>query len=104
VSLRPEWTGIVVPSKFFGSLAAGRPVIFAGSRQSAIAGWIQEHQVGWVLDAESEEAIGTQLLTLAADRNNLAALQSHCHAVYQRHFSRQRVMSAWDRELHGLLL
>src|SRR5262249_36777308 len=39
VSLRPEWTGLVVPSKFFGSLAAGRPVLFAGSRDAAIARW-----------------------------------------------------------------
>src|SRR5439155_12521003 len=28
VSLREEWTGCVVPSKFFGALAAGRPVLF----------------------------------------------------------------------------
>src|SRR5439155_22933525 len=39
VSLRPEWTGIVVPSKFFGSLASGRPVIFAGDPKSALARW-----------------------------------------------------------------
>src|SRR5262249_5460105 len=25
VSLRPDWSGLVVPSKFFGALAAGRP-------------------------------------------------------------------------------
>src|SRR5262249_20400445 len=40
VSLRPSWTGAVVPSKFFGSLAAGRPVLFAGSRDAAVARWI----------------------------------------------------------------
>ena len=51
VSLRPEWTGTVVPSKFFGALAAGRGVVFAGSPESAIARWIDEHQVGWVSDA-----------------------------------------------------
>ena len=45
-SLRPGWTGIVVPSKFFGSLAAGRPVIFAGEPHSAIARWIRRHNVG----------------------------------------------------------
>jgi len=47
VSLRHDWTGVVVPSKFFGSLAAGRPVIFAGSRNSCVAKWIVEYQVGW---------------------------------------------------------
>src|SRR5262249_23919267 len=44
-SLRPGWTGVVVPSKFFGSLAAGRPVIFAGEPRSAIARWIRQYNV-----------------------------------------------------------
>ena len=34
VSLQPEWAGIVVPSKFFGSLAVGRPVLYAGPGDS----------------------------------------------------------------------
>src|SRR5438067_5424027 len=55
-SLRPEWTGIVVPSKFFGSLAAGRPVLFAGAPDSAIALCIRQHGVGWVLGASNVEA------------------------------------------------
>lgn len=103
VSLRPEWTGLVVPSKFFGSLAAGRPVLFAGSRQAAIARWITEHQVGWVLDGQSQDSVAAQLQALAAAPERLLALQRHCHEVYQRHFSRRRVMSDWDRELRGLL-
>src|SRR5690606_25618685 len=42
VALRENWTGTVVPSKFFGALAAGRPVLFAGSADSAIARWIED--------------------------------------------------------------
>jgi hypothetical protein len=58
VTLRPEWTGIVVPSKFFGALAAGRPVLFAGSRESSVARWIDELGVGWVLDRGGWRASG----------------------------------------------
>ncbi len=45
VSLRSSYTGIAVPSKFFGALAVGRPVLFEGDESSAIAGWIKEHHV-----------------------------------------------------------
>jgi glycosyltransferase involved in cell wall biosynthesis len=103
VSLRPEWTGVVVPSKFFGSLAAGRPVIFAGSRESGIARWIDEYKVGWVLDEQSQDGVAAQLRALAADTGKLGALQRHCHHVYQKHFCRRRVMDDWDRELGQLL-
>jgi len=104
VSLRPEWTGLVVPSKFFGSLAAGRPVLFAGSPQASIARWIHEHQVGWVLDQHSQDAVAAELEALAAAPDKLAGLQHHCHHVYQQHFSRQCVMNDWNRELRGLLI
>jgi hypothetical protein len=103
VSLRPEWTGVVVPSKFFGSLAAGRPVLFAGSRDAAIARWIQEHGVGWVLDGDSMESVAAELRQLAAAPAKLAEVQRHCQRVYQESFCRDRVMKGWDWELRRVV-
>jgi glycosyltransferase involved in cell wall biosynthesis len=102
-SLRPGWTGVVVPSKFFGSLAAGRPVVFAGSGDSAIAHWIREHKVGWVLDQSSLPRVADELRLLVASKKNLQILQRRCFAVYQAHFSRRNIMDCWDRELRALL-
>jgi glycosyltransferase involved in cell wall biosynthesis len=103
VSLRPEWTGVVVPSKFFGSLAAGRPVIFAGSREASVARWIEAYGVGWVLDRSSLEHVARDLRHLARSNQQLTRLQRRCHAVYHAYFSRRRIMDRWDRELRTLL-
>jgi hypothetical protein len=103
VSLRPNWTGIVVPSKFVAALAVGRPVVFAGSRDSSIARWIREHGVGWVLDADSALEVGRELCDLSSSRDKLVELQRRCHRVYQEFFSRQGTMDTWDRELRGFL-
>ena len=77
VSLRPEWTGVVVPSKFFGSLAAGRPVVFAGSPESAIADWIRDFGVGWVLTSDNAAEVASDLRALAADPVRRVHLQQH---------------------------
>jgi len=103
VSLRPEWTGLVVPSKFFGSLAAGRPVLFAGSRESCLAQLIREHGVGWILDESSLETVAAELLQLAQEPDRLRQLQHRCHQVYHQHFSQRLVTESWDRELRALL-
>ena len=103
VSLRPAWTGVVVPSKFWGCLAVGRPVIFAGSRQSCIAKWILEHKVGWVLDQTSLQAVAHELKHLASSKEHLLELHAHCHKVYQQHFCKRLIMDQWDRELRALL-
>jgi glycosyltransferase involved in cell wall biosynthesis len=103
VSLRREWSGAVVPSKFFGCLAAGRPVVFSGPDDSAIAGWIRDHGVGWVLNPGSLDAVAADLRSLADRPDRLAEMQSRCHRVYQAEFSRRRVLEQWDRALTELL-
>jgi hypothetical protein len=37
VTLRPEWEGLVMPSKLYGVLAAGRPVLFIGDPAGDVA-------------------------------------------------------------------
>jgi colanic acid biosynthesis glycosyl transferase WcaI len=103
VSLRPAWTGVVVPSKFFGSLAAGRPVLFAGSQDAAIARWIREQGVGWVLDRGTLSQVAQELRRLARDARELQIMRQRCHEVYQAHFSMEKTMDQWDRELRALL-
>jgi hypothetical protein len=55
VSLRPGWEGIVVPSKFFGSLAIGRPALFSGPENSDIAQWCKEYGIGFTLTENTAE-------------------------------------------------
>ena len=47
-SLDPAWDGMMVPSKLQGIFAAGRPVLFTGSRTCSIGQWILESGGGWV--------------------------------------------------------
>jgi glycosyltransferase involved in cell wall biosynthesis len=103
VSLREEWTGTVVPSKFFGALAIGRPVLFMGSRESAIARWIEELQVGWVLTPGNRDAVVEDLILLSQSGDRKARLFAHCHAVYAHNFSRSQALDRWDRLLRAQL-
>jgi colanic acid biosynthesis glycosyl transferase WcaI len=105
ISLQPEWAGIVVPSKFFGALAVGRPVLFAGPGDSEISRWIARHGVGLVVgpgDA-SVEAAAARLHELAAARAALAAWQANARDVYTREFSKAAVNDRWDRLLRELI-
>ncbi len=103
VSLRPEWAGIVVPSKFFGALAVGRPVLFEGPGDSDVALWIKEYGVGWVLTHDNLEEVREDLLKFARSPQQKSDMFNRCHEVYQAHFSRAAVISHWDEELRSLL-
>jgi glycosyltransferase involved in cell wall biosynthesis len=99
LSLKPTWDGIVVPSKFFGSLAAGKPVLYAGSATSCIGQWIQQYDLGLLLDAERIEQTADKLIEYS---NNPAALndwKSAAYRTYQEQFSREQVIDGWDQSL-----
>ena len=93
----------MVPSKFFGALAAGRPVLFVGSPISSVARWILKHRVGWVLDRQNQSEIVNQLCILAEDPEQLQELFQHCHKIYQQFFSRTKVIDMLADELSRLL-
>ena len=57
VTQQPEWTGVVVPSKFQAACASGRPVIYNGPGDSAVAAWINECDTGWVIPPGDEGAV-----------------------------------------------
>jgi len=99
VSLRESWTGTVVPSKFFGALAIGRPVLFEGSEDCSIAGWIREYRVGWVLGPNNVDAVAAELLGLAESPEQMSELRRRCHALYRQKFSRSHGIHEWDEAL-----
>lgn len=96
LSLREEWEGIVVPSKFFGSLAVGKPVIYTGPDGSAIAGWIKEFNVGLILKRENREEIINQLLEISHKPDKLLIWQRNAFQAYYNFFSKKCVMDQWD--------
>ena len=103
VTLREEWTGMVVPSKFFGALSAGRPVLFAGSSNSSLAQWIREFQIGWTLNSRNIQEVKEQLIRYADSPALRAEMQIQCFSVYRQHFSRATQMDRWNEILRELL-
>lgn len=99
LSLRDNWSGIVVPSKFFGSLAAGKPVIYAGARQSCIGRWIDQHDLGLILEPGNLEAMATQLIRYSQHPEDLDGWKQNAFNTYHEKFSKQRVLEGWDELL-----
>jgi colanic acid biosynthesis glycosyl transferase WcaI len=99
VTLREEWTGTVIPSKFFAALAAGRPVVFCGDRDSAIAQWIEQYDVGWVLTADNLPEVARSVQEYSKDPAAIQTKAKLCHAIYHAHFSRKIALRRWHEQL-----
>jgi colanic acid biosynthesis glycosyl transferase WcaI len=74
VSIRPGLEGLIVPSKLYGAMAAGRPIVHVGSDQSEVALMVQESGCGMVVPEGDAPALARTLRELAADPGRRAAM------------------------------
>jgi len=65
--MRPNLCGLVVPSKVYGVLAAGRPCLFIGPLESEAARLISEQDAGLVIDPAKPSDLAGILLDWASD-------------------------------------
>ena len=67
ISLKPAVEGMIVPSKFYGIAAAGRPTIAITSRQGEIARLVLEHNCGLVIEPGQADALADAIARLSTD-------------------------------------
>lgn len=65
VTQRDVCCGSVVPSKVYGILAAGRPILFIGPSQATPASIVHRHHCGWQVNCGDISALAQLLLHLA---------------------------------------
>ncbi len=99
VSLQPPLEGLIVPSKFYGVLAAGRPVLYIGAHDSELARLTLDHGLGYVIAPGDSTALTAAIRELAADPALARAMGSRGRALYDARFASKIALSDWERIL-----
>lgn len=97
LSLKPELEGLIVPSKFYGIIAAGRPVISITAPDGEIARLVRRHQCGIVVEPGASRTLADTLRHLSANPSALVEMGLRARIMLETHFSRRQAFAAWDR-------
>ena len=95
VTLRPEWEGLVMPSKLYGALAAGRPVVFIGDPEGDVARIVRAGP-GLVARPEEMPALAAKIRALRRDPARLAQMGDAARRAYDA-CPRDASLDAWTR-------
>lgn len=97
ISLRPGFEGLIVPSKFYGVIAAGRPLIHVGAVDGEVAGLIAAGRCGYAVAEGDGAAFIAHVETLRRDPELCRSLGDNARTLYLQRFKRTRTWSQWSK-------
>lgn len=95
VSLRPELEGLIVPSKFYGIAAAGRPAIFIGHADGEIARLMAQNECGVTVGEGDGAGLAHAILALANASEHAQAMGKNARAAFEKHWEKKAVLQRW---------
>ncbi len=95
VSLLPALEGLIVPSKIYGILGAGRPAVFIGDTQGDLARLIDAHECGISVGVGESERLAFQLSALERNPSRLEAMGVTARRLALKHFSSEHAVEQW---------
>jgi glycosyltransferase involved in cell wall biosynthesis len=102
VSLKPELEGMIVPSKFYSVLAAGRPVLMVGDTKGELARLVEQTGCGQVFPVGGHLELAATIQELAGRPARVAEMGERAHILWASRFQRKYGLTAWQELLTKL--
>jgi len=102
LSLHPRLEGLIVPSKFYGIAAAGRPIVMIGDGDGEIARLVRQHRCGITIAPGDAATLADTLQRWSEAPEALAEMGVRARQMLGARFTRRRALEQWSRLLEQL--
>ncbi len=99
VSLQPSLEGYIVPSKFYGILAVGRPIAFIGDPDGEIARQVSRADCGAAFAVDDADGLVARLLAWRARPEERERLGANARRAYLAQAGAARAVESWQKAL-----
>jgi colanic acid biosynthesis glycosyl transferase WcaI len=102
VSLLPAVEALIVPSKVYSILAAGRPMVFIGDPEGEISRLIRQHDCGIAVAIGDGQGLADALRHLQADPARCARLATNARQLALERYGADRAAADWLELLNSV--
>jgi glycosyltransferase involved in cell wall biosynthesis len=95
VSLLPALEGLIVPSKLYGILAAGRPLIYIGDPDGEIARLVQRAALGERVSVGDSIGLSAAIRHLESGCETRASMGARAREIFCEEFSLEHAIDRW---------
>ncbi|MDQ3025071.1 MAG: glycosyltransferase family 4 protein [Pseudomonadota bacterium] len=100
--LRPEFEGLVHPSKLYGIMAAGRPTIFVGDVEGETAAILRQAGAGVSVPSGDSAALAAAIIALRNDPSERESIGMRARKSFDERFDMPIALAHWERLLSSL--
>lgn len=101
ISLQPSLEGLIVPSKFYGIAAAGRPTLYVGDTEGEVPRLLRESNCGFTVPLGQAETAADIIRALASDTVRCAHYGKNARDLFDAQFDKTRAERAWRLVLNN---
>jgi colanic acid biosynthesis glycosyl transferase WcaI len=102
VSLDPRLEGLIVPSKFYGIAAAGKPIIVIGDPNGELGRLVQRNACGFAIAPGDSEALAATLRQVLNAPQAVLDTGDRARKMLDAHFTRRHGLARWRQLLNRL--
>jgi colanic acid biosynthesis glycosyl transferase WcaI len=102
LSLDPRLEGLIVPSKFYGIAAAGRPIVMIGDQQGEIGRLVRQHRCGVVIAPGDAVTLADTLRHWSEAPQSVAELGARVRQMLEEKFTKAEAMAHWSQLIDQL--
>jgi glycosyltransferase involved in cell wall biosynthesis len=94
--LRPEFEGLVHPSKIYGIMAAGRPIIFVGDYRGEASKMIQAHDFGYAVECGNAAGLARAIQALKEAPDERRRMGLNARMSFEAHYDMPIALAQWE--------
>ena len=102
ISLQPALEGLIVPSKFYGIAATGRPTLYIGDPKGEIPTMIKRAECGHTVRPGEAVELARYIENLAEDRPRAVRLGENARRVFEQEFSKTQALVKWKAVIDSI--
>jgi len=97
ISLRPELEGLIVPSKFYGIAAAGKPTIYIGDQAGEIPELLRREGCGFVVPVGDKQRLAACIEELYTNVSLKSQMGQKARTLFECYYDQTVAMAQWER-------
>ena len=103
ISLQPDLEGLIVPSKFYGIAASGRPVLYIGNPKGEIPEILKDNACGHTVNIGDVESAVKFIKKLKMDSEKTIKMGGASRQIFDEKFNKQISFDSWVNVLSPLI-